>query len=189
MLREKSRFHDFKPDLAQVQFALGREGGGFIQCQDWLAHRYRIAFFDQNFADDAAFEVLQNLVAPCCDKAALIDVCREEVPDAQFMWSLLGHENMADYYPGDKYVDIVGLSVFSLEPWERETLGRAQTFDDIFAPRYERALQFGKPIVIYLQVAALEGALSYAVKNEPTWLDQRWFVTSLQAMLSMTMLD
>lgn len=39
---------------------------------------------------------------------------------------------------------------------------------------------------VYLQVAALEGALGYAVKNEPAWLEQPWFVSSLQAMLSKT---
>jgi beta-mannanase len=70
------------------------------------------------------------------------------MPDATFMWSPLGYENMADYYPGDDYVDIVGLSVFSNGPWEVQILGQEQTFDDIFAPRYERALQFNKPIMV-----------------------------------------
>lgn len=78
----------------------------------------------------------------------MIDICRTGAPDAQFMWSPLGFEDMADFYPGDAYVDVVGLSVFSLEPWEKQVLGSAQTFDDIFAPRYERALAFGKPIIV-----------------------------------------
>lgn len=78
----------------------------------------------------------------------MIDVCRIAAPKAKFMWSPLGTEAMADYYPGDDYVDVVGLSVFSLEPWEEATLGGAQSFDDIFAPRYQRALQFNKPILI-----------------------------------------
>ena len=76
------------------------------------------------------------------------DICREAAPRAQFMWSPLGFADMADYYPGDDYVDVVGLSVFSLEPWEEEVLGEAQSFDDIFGPRYERALQFNKPIMV-----------------------------------------
>ncbi len=78
----------------------------------------------------------------------MTDVCRAAMPDATFMWSPLGYENMADYYPGDDYVDIVGLSVFSNGPWEVQILGQEQTFDDIFAPRYERALQFNKPIMV-----------------------------------------
>lgn len=78
----------------------------------------------------------------------MIDICRVAAPKAKFMWSPLGTEKMAEYYPGDDYVDVVGLSVFSLQPWEEAVLGGAQSFDDIFAPRYQRALQFGKPIVI-----------------------------------------
>ncbi len=78
----------------------------------------------------------------------MIDICKAEIPNAKFMWSPLGNETMASYYPGDDYVDIIGLSVFSLEPWEQATQGGAQSFDDIFAPRYARAAQFNKPIVI-----------------------------------------
>ncbi|AKS46937.1 endoglucanase [Octadecabacter temperatus] len=78
----------------------------------------------------------------------MIDVCRNAAPDAAFMWSPLGFENMADFYPGDDYVDVVGLSVFSLGPWEEQVLGEKQSFDDIFAPRYERALAFEKPIMV-----------------------------------------
>ncbi len=78
----------------------------------------------------------------------MIDVCRTAAPDALIMWSPLGRENMADYYPGDNYVDVVGLSVFGLQSWEEEFLGRAQSFEDIFAPRYEMAVQFGKPVVV-----------------------------------------
>lgn len=78
----------------------------------------------------------------------MIDVCRAAIPSASFMWSPLGDETMADYYPGDAYVDIVGLSVFSLQSWEQQVLGAAQSFDDIFAPRYARAAAFGKPVMI-----------------------------------------
>lgn len=77
-----------------------------------------------------------------------VDVCREVADDIQYMWSPLGYEGLSDYYPGDDYVDVVGISVFGYEPWEQEILGKAQSFKDILTPRYERALEFGKPIVI-----------------------------------------
>ncbi|MDJ0824166.1 MAG: glycosyl hydrolase [Rhodobacter sp.] len=78
----------------------------------------------------------------------MIDICREVAPDINVMWSPLGYENMAEYYPGDEYVDLVGLSVFGLQPWEETILDQAQSFVDILEPRYERAQQFGKPIVV-----------------------------------------
>ena len=42
----------------------------------------------------------------------------------------------------------MGLSVFSFEPWEEAVLNQAQSFEDIFGPRYERAVTLGKPIMV-----------------------------------------
>ncbi|MGR3759893.1 glycoside hydrolase family 26 protein [Roseobacteraceae bacterium NS-SX3] len=78
----------------------------------------------------------------------VIDLCREEAPDITVMWSPLGYENMADYYPGDGYADVIGLSVFGLQAWEHDVLGAEQSFASILQPRYQRALQFGKPVVV-----------------------------------------
>ncbi len=78
----------------------------------------------------------------------VVDICRTEAPNANFMWSPLGYENLADYYPGDEYVDLVGVSVFGLQPWEQEKFGRELGFVDILTPRYNRAAQFGKPVVV-----------------------------------------
>lgn len=78
----------------------------------------------------------------------VIDTCKQSAPDIQVMWSPLGDEGMERYYPGDDYVDVVGLSVFGLQPWEQEVVGRELSFHDILAPRYERARQFNKPVVV-----------------------------------------
>ncbi|GAA0312219.1 glycoside hydrolase family 26 protein [Rhodovulum strictum] len=78
----------------------------------------------------------------------MVDVCRAQAPNVNYMWSPLGFEPLTDYYPGDEYVDIVGLSVFGLQPWEREILGEEQSFESILSPRYARAEPFGKPVVV-----------------------------------------
>ena len=78
----------------------------------------------------------------------MVDICRAAAPDIQYMWSPLGREDLADYCPGDAYVDVIGLSVFGLQPWEQAVVGRAQSFREILGPRYDRALPFGKPIVV-----------------------------------------
>jgi len=78
----------------------------------------------------------------------MVDVCRANAPEVNFMWSPLGLEGLEDYYPGDDYVDIVGLSVFGLQPWERQVQGGGQSFASILAPRYARVARFGKPVVV-----------------------------------------
>ncbi len=78
----------------------------------------------------------------------MIDVCRASAPGITVMWSPLGDEDMAKYYPGDDYADLIGLTVFGLQAWDQAKHGRDRTFDDVFGPRYERAAAFGKPVVV-----------------------------------------
>lgn len=78
----------------------------------------------------------------------MIDLCRASAPHITVMWSPLGDDGMEEYYPGDDYVDLVGVSVFGLQAWDQAKFGRDRTFDEIFAPRYENAVAFGKPVVV-----------------------------------------
>lgn len=79
---------------------------------------------------------------------SMIDLCRADAPNITVMWSPLGDEGMEDYYPGDDYADLVGLTVFGLQAWDQAKEGGDRSFDDIFAPRYARAERFGKPVVV-----------------------------------------
>lgn len=78
----------------------------------------------------------------------MITICREAAPNIQVMWSPAGNEGLEAYYPGDEYVDIVGISVFGYEPYDLATVGRAQSYLDVLAPKYARAAKFGKPVVV-----------------------------------------
>ncbi len=78
----------------------------------------------------------------------MVGVCRSVAPGLRFMWSPAGVEGMEAYYPGDDVVDVIGLSVFGLQEYEREHLGGEHSFAEILAPRYDRAVTFGKPIQV-----------------------------------------
>lgn len=78
----------------------------------------------------------------------MIDICRAEAPDANIVWSPIGLEGAEAYYPGDNYVDIVGLSIFGFQPYEEATLGRSLTFSEVLTERYDRVKGFGKPVVV-----------------------------------------
>lgn len=78
----------------------------------------------------------------------VVTVCREVTNKFDYMWSPLGYEDLEAYFPGEEYADVIGLSVFGLQAWELEVLGREQSFRDIFEPRYKRAVQFGLPIAV-----------------------------------------
>jgi endoglucanase len=78
----------------------------------------------------------------------MIDICRASAPAIQILWSPLGDEGMEAYYPGDDYVDLVGVSVFGLQAYDKLNYGRDRSFTDILGPRYARAASFGKPVVV-----------------------------------------
>ena len=78
----------------------------------------------------------------------IIDVCRSEAPNIKVMWSPLGNADAENYYPGDDYVDTIGLSVFGLQAYDEFTTGKEQSFQDIFGPRYANVEKFCKPIIV-----------------------------------------
>lgn len=95
----------------------------------------------------------------------MVSVCKEHLTGAKFMWSPKGNEGLEAFYPGDDYVDIVGLSVFGYQKYDQATMGRPQSFEERLAPGYERVKGFGKPI--WVAELGYEGDASY-IRN---WAD------------------
>jgi beta-mannanase len=89
----------------------------------------------------------------------MVDVCRTHLKTAKFMWSPKGNEGLEAFYPGDDVVDIIGLSVFGYQPYDRATAGRDQTFSERLAPGYGRVKNYGKPIMV--AELGYEGDASY----------------------------
>jgi beta-mannanase len=77
-----------------------------------------------------------------------VDKCRAKSPSFKYMWSPAGDEGSEQYYPGDEYVDVIGLSVYSFEDWEIKNIGHHRTFKEIFEPKYNRVKQFNKPVYV-----------------------------------------
>ncbi len=60
---------------------------------------------------------------------------------ARWVWP-----NLGEYYPGDDSVDLVGLSVFGLEPFDAIEHGGPQTFKQALKPGYGLVAKYNKPI-------------------------------------------
>lgn len=74
--------------------------------------------------------------------------CRKYAPRALFVWSPKGEKNLRKYYPGDDCVDLVGLSVWGLQKWDRRAYGRDRRFNEVFREKYNRVYSYGKPVII-----------------------------------------
>ena len=77
-----------------------------------------------------------------------VKVCRQHLTKAKFMWSPKGNPNLREYYPGDDVVDVIGLSVFGYQPYDRHTIGHDGTFVELLTPGYNLVKGYGKPIVV-----------------------------------------
>jgi len=76
-----------------------------------------------------------------------VESCRRLAPQARYVWSPKGLETLSRYYPGDAYVDYVGLPLFCLQSWDMESLGRFQDFTATLGHLYRRVASYGKPII------------------------------------------
>lgn len=78
----------------------------------------------------------------------IVNVCREHNKSANYMWSPKGNPGLAAFYPGDDVVDIIGLSVFGLQKYDKDNFGGERTFAQALAPGYRQVERFGKPVVV-----------------------------------------
>ena len=74
--------------------------------------------------------------------------CRKWIREGYYMWSPRGDVGLAEYYPGKRYVDYVGLSIYGLPVRDIQIAGRPRSFLEEFAPRYERVIAFNLPVMI-----------------------------------------
>jgi beta-mannanase len=64
------------------------------------------------------------------------------------MWSVQGDTDVNPFYPGDQYVDVVGVTLFGLQQRDKNEVGRNRTFVEMLTPIYRRVAYFKKPIYV-----------------------------------------
>lgn len=95
----------------------------------------------------------------------MMDIVRKEAPQAKLMWSPKGLPGLKAYYPGDGYVDLVGLSVFGLEAYDKIEYAAPRTFSEALTQGYKLVAEYNKPI--WVAELGYEGSNDY-VKQ---WMD------------------
>lgn len=60
----------------------------------------------------------------------VVDVCRREAGNLRFMWSPRGEKGFEAFFPGDAYVDDIGLTIFAYQDYEKGVFGRNLSMHD-----------------------------------------------------------
>jgi len=77
-----------------------------------------------------------------------VQKCRILAPNALYVWSPKGERALHAYYPGDDYVNLVGISVYGMKSWEIAYYGKTRSATENVWEKYERVSKYKKPIVM-----------------------------------------
>lgn len=66
----------------------------------------------------------------------------------QWVWNPVVKKASLGYWPGDEYVDVVGMPVYSFPSWDFSYHGRIRTFEETLGEKYRLMSKPGKPIMI-----------------------------------------
>jgi|GEM_PF-1046395 len=71
------------------------------------------------------------------------------VTNAKWIWSPAGNSNSSCYYPGDNYVDYIGVTVLGHEAWDMKFGNKeGRSFASIFGEKYNVVSVHNKPIIV-----------------------------------------
>jgi beta-mannanase len=133
----------------------------------------------------------------------IVTLFREEGADnVRHLWSAMWLNSWASqYYPGDDVVDYVGTTTLNHGTGAQAAWAQWRTFADLFAPQYDAALQWNKPIIvtevataeyggdkaawlrdgfngIKYQYSLVRGVLLFEVESDREWPIINWSVAS-----------
>lgn len=77
-----------------------------------------------------------------------VNSCRRFAPQAKFIWSPMASQDPNRYYPGDGYVDYVGLPIWGLQKVDMDYFGRDRTFTELVGEKYRYIAARNKPVII-----------------------------------------
>lgn len=77
-----------------------------------------------------------------------VTACRRAAPQAIFTWSPLASTDPNRYYPGDQYVDRIGLPIWALQQLDMDYWGRPRTFSELVNDKYKYIKDHKKPVIV-----------------------------------------
>lgn len=79
----------------------------------------------------------------------VVGVARQmEVTNVLWVWSPAGNQEAKYYFPGDAYVDYVGVSIYATKAWNWYETTRLRPFQELMAEKYWVARRYQKPMIV-----------------------------------------
>ena len=68
--------------------------------------------------------------------------------EISWVWAPVVKEDCQKYWPGDGYVDAIGMPLYSFPSFDQDYFGYIRNFTTVIDEKYTLISQFGKPIII-----------------------------------------
>jgi beta-mannanase len=90
----------------------------------------------------------QAHIAYCDAYRYFVDHCSRIAPHALFVWSPQGEPSSRLYYPGELYLDYIGISIWAHQEWDLIVYGRERALIEIVNEKYRNLADLRKPVII-----------------------------------------
>ena len=97
----------------------------------------------------------------------VVDIFREEgVENVLWVWSPAGNQGAEEFWPGEKYVDFIGITILADENWDHQAgFSSLRSFETLLNEKYRLSQNYGKPLII------AELGVSVCLQRQ-TWLKE-----------------
>lgn len=94
-----------------------------------------------------------------------VDQCRLTASGVFYVWSPTGDNGLDKYWPGQTYVDYVGISVFGFPDYDLRNYGKVLSFAQVFGAKYDSVREYAKPLMV------AEMGVTGSAKYQKAWLE------------------
>jgi len=97
----------------------------------------------------------------------VVNIFREEgVENVLWVWSPAGNQGAEEFWPGEKYVDFIGITILADENWDHQAgFSSLRSFETLLNEKYRLSQNYGKPLII------AELGVSVCLQRQ-TWLKE-----------------
>jgi len=86
--------------------------------------------------------------------------------EINWIWSPVVKQGCEKYWPGDNYVDYIGMPVYSYPKWDKSYYGHIRSFKSWYAEKHNLVKQFNKPVFI------VEFGVTGSMDYQTFWLQE-----------------
>ena len=89
-----------------------------------------------------------------------------QIENISWLWSPAGNRNSIHYWPGEEYVDYIGISIYAIPEWHPQELNELPSFELVLQQKYWLSELYKKPLILS------EVGVAGTAEEKEAWLEE-----------------